>query len=38
MWCKIIGHRITLKTISGELMALSKCAYCLNRYTEKELG
>ena len=37
MWCEIIGHRITLKTINGEPMALSKCAYCLKRYAEKGL-
>ena len=38
IWCKIIGHKITLKTINGKPMALSKCMYCLNRYVEKELG
>jgi hypothetical protein len=37
IWCKIIGHKITLKTINGKPMALSKCMYCLNRYAEKGL-
>ena len=36
MWCEIIGHRITLKTINGEPMALSKCAYCLNRMLKRK--
>ena len=37
IWHKIIKHKITLKTINNEPMALSKCMYCLKRYAEKEL-